>query len=163
MKRILGVCLLSVLCFVMVSCQKANQKPIDVIYIHHYANEKEGPEYKVDLKHKEFWKYTLEDNEKYSPRDAMAKDEGYTFVCSLNDDKIDTFVLESSMYGFARWKKSYKNHFILDGHQWGVTILFSDSTKKEITGSNKYPSSWDSMNMAFESLTGEKILQYEVD
>lgn len=39
--------------------------------------------------------------------------------------------------------------------------MFSDSTKKEITGSNKYPKTWNDMYDTFENLTGKKVLLYK--
>jgi hypothetical protein len=170
MRRIIVVFLFILLCFCFTSCQKTYQtptgvktyqKPIDVIYIYHEGFGQRYPEYKIDLKNRKFWEFTSDGYENFIARDSSAENEGFTFVCSLDDDKIETFILDSSRYGFTKWKKSYKNNKILDGHQWGITIMFSDSTKKEIIGSNKYPKTWNDMYDTFENLTGKKVLLYK--
>jgi hypothetical protein len=167
MRRIVAVFFLIIVCFCVTSCQKTYQtpkgvktyqKPIDVIYIYHEAFGQRYPEYKIDLKNKQFWEFTSDGYDNFITRDSSAENEGFTFVCSLNEEKIETFILKSSRYGFTKWKNTYKNKNILDGHQWGITILFSDSTKKEIIGSNKYPETWNEMYDTFESLTGKNIL-----
>lgn len=170
MRRIIVVFLFIILCFCFTSCQKTYQtpagiktyqKPIDIIYIYHEAFGQRYPEYKIDLKNKKFWEFTSDGYENYIARDSSSENEGFTFVCSLDDDKIERFILDSSRYGFTKWKKSYRNNKILDGHQWGITIMFSDSTKKEIIGSNKYPKTWNDMYDTFENLTGKKVLLYK--
>ena len=167
MKRILTISLLLLVCICFSSCQKTYQtpkgvktyqKPIDLIYVYHEAFGQRFPEYKVDIKNKQFWEFISNSYENFVARDTTSKNEGFTFVCSLSEDKIETFILESSRNGFTNWKDTYENDNILDGHQWGIIIMFSDSTKKEISGSNQYPETWNKMFEAFENLTGENIL-----
>lgn len=100
------------------------------IYIYHEAFGQRYPEYKIDLKNKKFWEFTSDGYENYIARDSSVENEGFTFVCSLDDDKIETFILDSSRYGFTKWKKSYRNNKILDGHQWGITIVFRFHKKR---------------------------------
>lgn len=167
MRKIITVILLIILCFCNISCPKTYhtpkgvktyQKPIDVIYIYHESFGQRYPEYKIDLKNKQFWEFTSEGYENFIARDSSAENEGFTFVCSLDEDKIEGFILKSSRYGFTSWENTYKNDNIVDGHQWGITIFFSDSTKKEIIGSNKYPITWNEMYDTFENLTDKNIL-----
>ncbi len=167
MKRIIAISLLLLICICVPSCQttyqtpkgvKTYQKPIDLIYVYHEAFGQRFPEYKIDLKNKQFWEFTSNGYENFVARDSSAKNEGFTFVYDLSEDKIETFILESSRYGFTNWKGTYKNNNILDGHQWGITIMFSDSTKKEISGSNQYPKTWNKMYDVFENLTSKNVL-----
>ena len=158
MRRITAVFLLTILCLCFTSCQKTVQKPVDAIYVYHEGFGQRFPEYKIDLKNKEFWEFTSDVGANYIARDPSSKNEGFTLICNLEDDNIETFIQDSSRYGFTTWNESYTNDSVVDGHQWGITILFSDSTKKEITGSNKYPKTWNDMYDAFENLTGEDIL-----
>ncbi len=167
-RRVTTVFLLILICFT--SCQKndqtsigvdTDQKTIDAIYIYHEAFGQRYPEYKIDLINKKFWEFTSDGYENFTARDSSSDNEGFTFVCNLEDDKIETFILDSSRYGFTNWEKSYKNNNIVDGHQWGITIMFSDSKKKEIIGSNKYPETWNDMYEAFENLTDKNVLLFK--
>ena len=158
LRRITAVFILIILCLCNTSCQKNDQKPIDIVYVYHEGFGQRFPEYKIDLKNKKFWEFTSEGYENYTARDSSSENEGFTFVCNLEDDKIETFIQDSSKYGFTNWNESYKDYSIVDGHQWGITIMFSDSTKKEIMGSNEYPETWNDLNDAFETLTGKLLL-----
>jgi hypothetical protein len=167
MKKIFNAIFLFLFIICLSSCQttyqtpkgaKTYQKPIDVIYIYQSGFGKKTPEYKIDLKNKQFWSFTTDEGKYYSLRDSTAKDEGFTFVCNLNDDKIETFILESSRNGFTYWKNSYDNQNICDGLQWGVTVFFSDGTQKQVDGSNAFPETWKHMCSAFTVLTGTEVL-----
>lgn len=158
MKKALVVFLMIIILFGTSSCQNNSQKPIDVIYVYHSAFGQRYPEYKIDLKNKQYWKFTSDGYENYVNRDSLAENEGFTFICSLDNDNIEAFIDDCLRYGFTEWKNSYNNDEVLDGHQWGITIIFSDLTRKEIKGSNKYPKTWDEMYDAFKNLTGDSIL-----
>lgn len=167
MKRLIKVLLLLVLCVAFSSCQKTYltpkgaktyQKPIDVIYVYQSGFGQKFPEYKIDLKNKQFWGFSSKGYENYVPRDSAAKDEGFTYICDLSEDNIEGFILDSSRYGFTNWKTSYDNQNILDGLQWGVHVYFSDGTQKQIDGSNAFPETWKKMCNAFKSLTGTEVL-----
>jgi hypothetical protein len=155
------------ICVCFSSCQrtyqtptgaKTYQKPIDLIYVYHEAFGKRFPEYKIDIKNKQFLEFISNSHENFVARDASSKNEGFTLVSSLSEDKIETFILESSRNGFTKWKDTYENNNILDGHQWGIIIMFSDSTQKTISGSNQYPETWNKMYDVFEKFTGKNIL-----
>lgn len=53
------------------------------------------------------------------------------------------------------WKKSYVNHGVLDGTQWGFTLVFPDGKKWAIDGSNDYPPLWDSFYRRFHKYVHE--------
>jgi hypothetical protein len=167
MKKVIILTILFSICLCFVSCQKTYltpkgvktyQKPIDVIYVYQSGFGQKFPEYKIDLKNKKFWSFKSDGYENYIARNSSTKDEGFTFASNLNEDKIEGFILDSSRYGFTKWKTSYDNPIILDGLQWGVTILFSDGTKKQIDGSNAFPKTWKPMCSAFAALTGTEVL-----
>ncbi len=53
------------------------------------------------------------------------------------------------------WKKSYVNPCVLDGTQWGFTLVFPDGKRWEINGSNDYPPLWDSFYRRFRKYIHE--------
>ncbi len=116
-------------------------------------------EYRIDLEDGSFWIYEISsDYENYEPRNSDAENEGFTLVSELSDEEVEDFLEQCDRYNIAKWKSQYMNDDICDGHQWGMIILFTDGTHKEISGSNAYPGTWDEMREAFEDLTGEDIL-----
>lgn len=117
----------------------------------------------IDIKNKQFWEFTSSYEENFTERNPSLKNEGFTFVRSLDEDNIEAFILDSSRYGFTDWKGVYKDDHIFDGHQWGITIIFSDATRKEVNGSNKYPETWNEMYDVFINLTGQDILLQKDD
>ena len=143
-------------------CSWARPKAeIDVIYISHSVFVT-SPEYKIDLKHKKFWKYASSASD-YVPRDPTAENEGFVFVRSLDDGKIERFRKQAARYGLAYWKNTYKtllDSFMFDGHVWEMQLYFSDGTQKKIYGHEAYPLIWNDMNDAFERLTGEAVLDW---
>lgn len=139
------------------------QKPMDIIYISHSSFGQTFPEYKIDLKNEVLWTYTCSDPSNYIARDPESPNEGYTSKQNLTPNKIQQFLVASKWAGFTHWRSNYDNLSVMDGHQWGVKIVFSDTTEKYISGSNKYPWTWDRMYNAFKELTGENILVYESD
>jgi len=161
--------MLVLFCSTIVGCKKTYQKgetyqkDIDEIHIHHSESGQRVPEFKIDLKNKKFWKYTSELGPNYVERNVSSDNEGYNFVCDLNDEIIADFLRKSARYGLTLWEESYVNENVEDGHQWGITVLFSDSTTFNVYGSNKYPEPWDEMRDAFIILTGEDILLIESD
>ncbi len=164
MKKYFTIIIASILCMSIIGCTQSNdqkgrtyQKEIDQIYVYHSELGHRVPEYKIDLKNKKFWKFAREEGN-FVERNPSLENEGFTFVRDLSDEKIETFILESARYGLTNWDDSYVNNHIKDGHNWGMTINFADSTEKKIYGSNKYPETWDDMYIALEHLTGENIL-----
>jgi hypothetical protein len=161
MKRISASLLLIII--ILSGCQKTYQKPIDDIYIYHSEFGQRFLEYKVDLRNKSFWEFNAQAGSNFLVRDSSASNEGYTFVCNLTDEKISAFNRESARYGFTWWNDNYENNYVMDGHQWGITITFSDSTIKTISGSNRYPKTWDKMYDVFEDLAGENLFLLKSD
>lgn len=53
------------------------------------------------------------------------------------------------------WKKSYVNPCVLDGTQWGLTLVFPDGKEWEIHGSNAYPPLWDAFYRRFHKYVHE--------
>jgi len=140
------------------------QKKINEIYVYHSELGLHSPEYKIDLKNKQFWEFVCDwSNKELRIRDSSSENEGFTYVCDLDQEKIDDFIRKSSRYGFTLWDNSYYNNNIEDGHQWGIIITYFDSSQYKITGSNEYPETWDKMLKAFEDLTGSDILIFNSD
>jgi hypothetical protein len=134
-------------------------KPIDVILFEMNILHHEGVEYKIDFKNQKLLKfnYFLYD---HVPRDVTAENEGYTFICELEEQKIETFTTDAEKTGLADWRGNYTNYNIMDGMRWIMTIYFSDGTQKKIEGSTKgFPDNWDDMMPVFAALTGEDIFR----
>ena len=134
---------------------------LNSIYVYHSGFGWRMTEYKIDFKENRLYEfgagdYGIERNEK-------AKNQGYQKVTKLSESKLDEFVRKADGVGFFKWKELYDNDHILDGHQWGIEIVYADGRKKEISGSNKYPSSWNEMYDEFEKLTGKNILVMKSD
>ena len=167
MKRIFLWIICILFCLTIAGCQKSYQKEINEeineIYFYHSGFGQRFPEYKINLQNKEFWKYTTGAGFDYVERDVLSENEGYSFVSNLDDENIAIFLRESARYGLTRWKETYMNNNVLDGHQWGITITFADGTSLTSNGSNKYPETWDKMYDAFINLTGEDILLFKRD
>jgi len=166
LKKLFPLALVVLLAVLLVGCNFATPKEIDVVYVS-YRDEtgRIGYEQKVDLKEKQLWKYssTAYDPNRIVPSGPMAENEGFVFVRDLDDDKIASFRREAERYGFANWADEYINPNVCDGDRWDIAIGFSDGTTKTVVGSNAYPTTWDKMFMAFEKLAGERILLFESD
>jgi hypothetical protein len=94
----------------------------------------------------------------FDRRDAAAENEGFTFVSNLSDEKIKVFFEQASTYGFTSWEDEYVEPMLADGHQWRVIITYANDSTKTISGSNKYPDTYNNMREAFKDLTGETVL-----
>ena len=135
------------------------QRDLSVIYISHYRFGWCEVEYKVDLTNKQLWRYELQeyDSSRNIRREEMSENEGFTYICGLEDSMLDSFILKSKECKFFQWEGRYANES-LDGHQWEITLVFSDGIEQESSGSNEYPMFWNEMYTAFLELTGEKVL-----
>ncbi|MDR1674633.1 MAG: sigma-70 family RNA polymerase sigma factor [Oscillospiraceae bacterium] len=132
-------------------------KNIANIYVCHMAMQLIYLEYLVDLENGRHWRFSPSDRTPYNPdavRDKNAANGGYDLVCDLTEDKIAAFCAEADSFGFTSWNASYIDPSIADGHSWDVTITFLDGSVKNISGSNKYPDTWEDMGGAFWRLTG---------
>jgi len=144
------------LCILFATCsnaQKEKKATMDIIYVCHYHIFKPYIEYKIDLKNKIFWAYSVAKSG--NPRNEADKNEGYDFVGYLDNDKIITFLSDAAQNRFDEWEKEYINPDIDGGRMWSIAITFDDGTIKTIQGSNQYPKSWNEMNLAFKHLTGK--------
>lgn len=145
---------------VLVSCSKNEsvQRSIDSIYIYH-CSESSIPfaKYKIDFTNKEFT--ILVRGGFINMTDEVKEDS--PIVKTLDADSINTFLSVAGKNGFEDWEESYVNYNVDDGHEWNITISFSDGTEKEIKGSNAYPKTWNEMYVAFETLTSENILHWK--
>ncbi|MDR0793614.1 MAG: hypothetical protein LBE82_09930 [Chitinophagaceae bacterium] len=129
------------------------------IYVCHYQAADRFLEYKIGLKNKIFWKYSMEAH-RNQPRN---ENEGYDFGTQLTDNKIVVFLSEATKAGFENWKEVYNMPIVAGGHWWDIDIAFSNGIIKKIHGCNGYPKTWNEMNLALKNLTGEEnILLYNV-
>lgn len=148
---------------ILVSQMKLNtQKSIDAIYVGSFTDVSGHPAYKIDLKEEELWVYPWFDQDSYIVKDPASLKGGATMY-KLDSKKIQQFLLASKKARFTHWRASYDNQSIMDGHFWGITIVFSDSSEKQINGYSKYPRTWNQMYDAFEELTGQNILLVKPD
>lgn len=134
-----------------------NMKTVKSIYVYHSGFGIRCTEYKIDLKDKKLYEFK-KDNYRAPNRNVKSKNEGYQVIKKLSKKKVNKFIAGAQKLGLLEWNSKYENIRILDGHQWDIVISFDDGHKKEVTGSNSYPSSWDNMRTEFKSLTGEDIL-----
>ena len=133
------------------------QYEIKNIFAGSYAMQFVVGEYKIDFENKKFWKYP-DSGWTFDRRDAAAENEGFTFVSNLSDEKIKVFFEQASTYGFTSWDDEYVEPMLADGHQWRVIITYANDSTKTISGSNKYPDTYNNMREAFKDLTGETVL-----
>ena len=162
LKAILALLLVGILMLVNLGRYIIHSRKIDVIYVSHSGFGETTPEYKIDLKNKQFWKYTATGRgAEYVRRNPAAPNEGFQFVRDLEDSKIKTFRRQAICYGPAYWNNRYERPNIADGHHWGMQIYFASGSQKKIFGSNRYPIFWNYMYDAFEQLTGESVLLYK--
>ena len=133
-------------------------KDINIIYIFHSGFGMRYPEYKIDIKNKKFWEYNINNMGDYKKRNNLSENEGFLFVKDLENEAIQIFINEATKLEFLLWEETYINMNMFDGHQWGITIIFSDSSEKCIYGSNEYPETWGEMREVFKNLTDENVL-----
>ncbi|MBP8081786.1 MAG: hypothetical protein KAZ87_01160 [Spirochaetes bacterium] len=158
MKKIFIITVLAIIVHIFVSCGGASLRKSDLnsIYVYHSSFGWRNPEYKIDFKENMVYEFKADDYR--TKRNEKAKNQGYQNSVKITEGKLDEFLKESRKIGFFKWNGFYNDEGILDGHQWGIEIVFSDGQKKKISGSNKYPAAWDEMYSEFEKLTGKNIL-----
>jgi hypothetical protein len=141
------------------NAERNYQKEISRIYVYHSGFGMRSPEYLIDIENKTVFQFKM--GEDYQKRDEMAENEGFTFVRELSDEGIEIFIRESARFGFTNWDEKYYDERVMDGHQWGITICFADSEKKEVYGSNAYPETWEDMAAAFINLASENVFLHK--
>ena len=150
---------LFIICIVLSTCtnaQKEKESTMKVIYVCQYHIFRPKLEYKIDLKNKLFWEYNVLNGKQ---RNKDAKNEGFSFVKKLTDDKIETFLYDVDKNEFDSWRTEYIDPNMDGGHQWRITITFDNGTIKNIQGSNQYPLTWNEMSLALKYLTGKDIIK----
>lgn len=90
-----------------------------------------------------------------------APDQEETF--SLEETAVEAFLRSRAVEELMGWGPVYYNMNAADGHQWAVTLSFSDGTSREIGGSNAYPEGWDLLYDALLELTGKPVLKVRSD
>lgn len=129
--------------------------------------EKRSPEELValEVQHGSFGriesKYTLDLSENsltawYSGYFQDAEDREETVA--LTGEAVETFRQSPAAESLLGWGNVYYNMAVMDGHQWKITLTFSDGSSREIFGSNAYPQEWELVYEALNVLTGKEIL-----
>ena len=131
-------------------------KNINVIYLSFTQLGLVTQEYKIDFVSKKVWEFDIRNGIQW--RDPTAENEGYTFAGDLSDEKISSFLKDCSTYGMENWEEFYDNKTIIDGLQWSLKVVYSDSTIMKSAGSNAYPETWNEMQGAFQRLIGKTWL-----
>ena len=156
-------------CRIQCSCGEMNAENIANIYVRHSGMQFVTEEYKIDLENGRFWawqinwdEYRDEENNQWSfpkNRDETAENNGFDLICEFDADKISVFRAEADRFGFTSWNDNYyTDPPLMDGHRWIVDITFKNGFQRRILGNNAYPDTLQSMQSAFEALTGEKVL-----
>lgn len=106
-------------------------------------------------------KYTLDLSENsltawYSGYFQDADDREETVA--LTGEAVEAFRQSPAAESLLGWGEVYYNMNVMDGHQWGMTLTFSDGETREIHGSNAYPEGWDLVYDALLALTGQNVM-----
>lgn len=94
---------------------------------------------------------------------TFGREEEKREVSPLDPAAVTAFRASPAVESLLGWGEIYYNMNILDGHQWSVTLTFSDGTSRDISGSNAYPEGWDLVYDALIELTGVNILSARSD
>lgn len=79
-------------------------------------------------------------------------------TATLTGEAVEAFRRSPAAEDLLGWGEVYYNMNVMDGHQWGVTLTFSNGETREICGSNAYPDGWDLVCDALLTLTGQNIM-----
>ncbi|HHZ06853.1 MAG TPA: hypothetical protein GX401_08750 [Clostridiales bacterium] len=135
------------------------QTMVKSIYVCHYSMGSINHEYEIDFSHNKFYEFYSEDNSDNSDRNKSKKNNGYQEVTDLEAESVDVFFQQAMFYGFFDWEDEYVNESVVDDNDWVIEIKYNDGKKREITGSNAYPDTWDDMIPVFIDLTGVNVLE----
>ena len=68
-------------------------------------------------------------------------------VCYLFDKEETAKVIsDCRSFDFSKWKHRYNNPHVYDGTSWIMTLKYSDGRQREISGSNKWPDTFNLFN-----------------
>lgn len=90
--------------------------------------------------------------------DTFGREEETQESFPLSPAAAETFRQSPGLEKLLGWGPVYYNMGVFDGHQWGVSLTFSDGTTREIAGSNAYPEGWDLVYDALLELTGKNVM-----
>lgn len=94
---------------------------------------------------------------------TFGREEETQTSASLDPAAVDAFRASPAVESLLGWGEVYYNTNVMDGHQWTVTLTFSDGTSRDVSGSNAYPEGWDLMYYAMLELTGRNIMSVTSD
>ncbi|MCI9667901.1 MAG: hypothetical protein HFF13_11725 [Angelakisella sp.] len=144
------------------------RRKIDTIYIQNGYGGIES-EYKVDLAQGRLWEFHREiidpngepmDQDNYTVRDKDAENEGFTLLCRLEPERVETFRVNCVYHGLLDWEEEYCQSTICGG-TWYLTIRFADGTEKKSWGTlpDREPKSYEDIRQDFQNLTGRGLLE----
>ena len=148
--------------------QQSVLREIDAIYIQNGYWGIES-EYKVDLAGGKLWAFHREmldpngepmDRDNYTVRDKDAENEGFTLLCRLEPERVETFRVNCVYHGLLDWEEEYCQSTICGG-TWYLTIRFADGTEKKSWGTlpDREPKSYEDIRQDFQNLTGRGLLE----
>ena len=70
----------------------------------------------------------------------LERDKKKPEIRTLEQKTRDAFLGEFRKIGIEKWKKQYRNDFVLDGESWEFSIGYEDGKTVKYNGSNAYPS-----------------------
>lgn len=111
-------------------------------------------------------RYTLdlaEDSLEILSPATFGREEETRETRALDPNAVAAFLASPAVESMLGWGELYYNMNVMDGHQWAVTLTFSDGTSRDINGSNAYPEGWDLLFDALVDLTGQNILSVRSD
>lgn len=94
---------------------------------------------------------------------TFGREEEKREASPLDPAAVTAFRASPAAESLLGWGEIYYNMNVMDGHQWSVTLTFSDGTSRDISGSNAYPEGWDLVYDALIELTGINILSARSD
>ena len=81
----------------------------------------------------------------------------------LDPGAVAVFQQSQGMDALLGWSGMYIDPNVMDGHQWAMTLAFSDGTQRDLAGSNSYPQGWDELYGDLLALTGWPVLDVYSD
>lgn len=117
----------------------------------------------IDLQNAKVWIFEPVWNKnakKYIERDPNAENEGYTLLCELTPEDVDSLRTVCIGCRFDLWEESYSHAGIMDGFHWKLGVVYADGTETTFTGSNLHPRAFAALADAVNEITGADVLSY---
>lgn len=114
-------------------------------------------EYLLDLENGLLWSFSADPWAGEAERDPEGENLGFQLCESLEAQLLSDFQTSPALLALLSWNGVYVA-MAADGHQWGITLTFTDGSTREIFGSNAYPEEWELVYEALKVLTGKEIL-----